>query len=74
MKNLLNYLGFGLIITGIVLSILSGNFCEEICNNCSSEQNSPCFFLIILSGIMFVVSGASAILNNSKLGNNSLLL
>lgn len=59
-------IGFGFIIWGLVWSILNKFSCKLICEVCSNQQLSPCFFLFIFVGIIFIISGASLILSSKQ--------
>ena len=66
MKDLINSIGFILIVGGLGISVLNNFFCRNLCVICSIEQISPCFFLFLFSGILLIVSGASLIIENKK--------
>lgn len=50
-------IGFGFILLGIFGAILDRMMCRGLCSTCSSEQLSPCYFLFLFVGIIFVISG-----------------
>lgn len=65
-KDLINSIGLVLIVAGLGISVLNGFLCRNLCLICSIEQLSPCFFLFLFSGILFIVSGASLIIENKN--------
>jgi len=62
-------IGLGFIILGLLVSYFNSSLCVGICENCSKEQLSPCFFLLLFVGIIFIISGLSLILT-SKIRKN----
>jgi len=60
-------IGFIFIIFGLVWSFLNGFFCTNVCEACSFQELSPCFFLFLFVGIIFIVSGASLIVSSFQL-------
>ena len=54
-------IGFGFIGFGILGGILDKSLCKGLCLVCSSQQLSPCYFLFLFVGIIFVISGYSIV-------------
>jgi len=54
-------IGFVFISFGIIGGIVDKLLCRGLCNTCSSQQLSPCFFLFLFVGIIFVISGFSLV-------------
>jgi hypothetical protein len=50
-------IGFCFIGFGIFGFIFNRKICQSLCYTCSSQQLSPCFFLFLFVGIIFVISG-----------------
>ena len=57
-----NFIGFIFLIFGLIWITLEKMFCRKICMICNYEQISPCIFLFIFVGIIFIVSGASLLI------------
>ena len=55
-------IGFVFIIFGVLGGILDRVLCKGLCSVCSSQQLSPCFFLFLFVGIIFVISGYSLVI------------
>jgi len=51
------FIGFG-----ILWSILDKFMCNRMCSVCTYKQLSPCYFLFLFVGIIFIVCGASLLL------------
>jgi len=61
-------IGFGFIVFGVLWSIFERVMCKSLCSVCTSQQLSPCFFLFLFVGIIFVVTGYSlAIMKQNNL-------
>jgi len=56
--------GIGFIILGLVLSVLDKIICRGLCEVCSTSQLSPCYFLFLFVGIIFIINGASLIITH----------
>ncbi|MBD3253006.1 hypothetical protein GF386_04700 [Candidatus Pacearchaeota archaeon] len=56
--------GISFIVLGLIMSILDRIICRQLCETCSSQQLSPCYFLFLFVGIIFIVNGASLIITN----------
>ncbi|MDD5191786.1 MAG: hypothetical protein PHH54_05145 [Candidatus Nanoarchaeia archaeon] len=54
-------IGFVFIISGIVGGIVDRTICKNLCHICNQQQLSPCYFLFLFVGIIFVVSGYSLV-------------
>lgn len=52
-------IGIGLMVFGTFWAIFDRYLCRFLCKTCSSLQLSPCFFLFLFVGIIFVVAGFS---------------
>ncbi len=52
------------ILFGLIWSISEKYLCRELCQVCNNQQLSPCFFLFLFVGIIFVVIGASLSLSS----------
>ncbi len=59
-------LGFAFIILGITWSVLDRFLCKSLCNICTYEQISPCFFLFLFVGIIFIMDGIRLIIPIKK--------
>ena len=59
---IIKIIGFGFISLGILFGSINRIFCYYLCSVCNNEQLSPCFFLFLFVGIIFVVTGYSLIL------------
>ena len=57
---------YGFIILGIIEALISKYSCTSLCALCDSKQISPCFFLFLFVGIIFVVSGLSILTMKQK--------
>jgi len=55
-------IGFAFLILGVVWSSLNDYLCTNVCKNCSFIELSPCFFLFLFVGIIFIVSGVSLLI------------
>ena len=55
------------ILTGLVFGLFNSKLCFNICKICSNDQLSPCYFLFLFVGIIFVVSGISLFYNFREL-------
>ena len=62
-------IGFGFMILGLLFSYFNNQSCIAICENCSKEQLSPCFFLLLFVGIIFIISGMSLVLTSKTRKN-----
>ena len=60
-------IGFIFITFGLVWSFLNEFFCGSVCGACSFQELSPCFFLFLFVGVIFIISGASLILSSYQL-------
>jgi hypothetical protein len=60
---ILKKVGFGFIILGLVWALFNHSLCKGICEKCGDTGLSPCFFLLMFSGIVFVISGTSLVIN-----------
>ena len=54
---IIKIIGFVFIAIGIILGVLDRFMCKGLCSVCSSKQLSPCFFLFLFVGIIFVITG-----------------
>lgn len=63
-------IGFSILGIGILWSIFERSLCKNICETCTNQQLSPCFFLFIFVGIILIVDGASLILLENQLKKN----
>ena len=54
-------IGLGFMGFGILGGILDRMLCRGLCSTCSSQQLSPCFFLFLFVGIIFIISGFSLV-------------
>ena len=59
-------IGFGFMGFGISGSMLDRTLCRGLCSICSSQQLSPCFFLFLFVGIIFIISGYSLVTINKE--------
>ena len=55
-------IGLGFMGFGILGGILDRLLCKGLCSTCNSQQLSPCFFLFLFVGIIFVISGCSLVI------------
>lgn len=55
-------IGFGFMGFGILECILDRFLCRGLCSTCNSQQLSPCFFLFLFVGIIFILSGCSLVI------------
>lgn len=55
-------IGFIFICFGILECITDKLLCAVLCPTCNSEQLSPCFFLFLFVGIIFILCGYSLII------------
>ena len=60
--KLIKKIGFGFINIGLIWSLLNQCSCNYLCETCSYEQISPCYFLFVFVGIILIVCGASLLL------------
>tara|TARA_Y100000310_G_C20597078_1_gene771065 strand:- start:275 stop:496 length:222 start_codon:yes stop_codon:yes gene_type:complete len=58
---MIKIIGFAFIIFGIIWAILDRIMCKGLCNVCTSDQLSPCFFLFLFVGVIFVIAGYSLV-------------
>lgn len=54
-------IGLIFISFGVVGGVLDRFLCKGLCSTCTSQQLSPCFFLFLFVGIIFVISGYSLV-------------
>ena len=54
-------IGFSFMGFGILGGIIDRMLCKGLCSTCNSQQLSPCFFLFLFVGIIFVISGFSLV-------------
>ena len=54
-------IGLIFISFGIAGGVLDRLLCRGLCSVCTSQQLSPCFFLFLFVGIIFVISGYSLV-------------
>ncbi len=59
-------IGFCFMGFGIIVSIIDKILCRGLCSTCDSQQLSPCFFLFLFVGIIFVVCGYSLVVMKNK--------
>ena len=52
-------IGICFVILGLLWSIFERYLCIGLCRTCDTQQLSPCFFLFLFVGIIFIVVGAS---------------
>ena len=58
--NMKRGIGIAFIVLGIVWAAFNSYFCNRICSGmCNYNQISPCYFLFVFVGIIFIVSGFS---------------
>ncbi|MDP3026093.1 MAG: hypothetical protein Q8N63_00145 [Nanoarchaeota archaeon] len=55
-------IGLGFMGFGLLGSVLDRTLCGGLCSTCSSQQLSPCFFLFLFVGIIFIISGFSLVM------------
>lgn len=54
-------IGFIFIVFGISDIIFDESICKSLCLICTEQQISPCFFLFLFVGIIFIISGYSLV-------------
>lgn len=54
-------IGFVFIGFGVLGGIFDRFLCRGLCSICTSQQLSPCYFLFLFVGIIFVISGYSLV-------------
>ncbi len=54
-------IGFVFMGFGLLESIIDKYLCRGLCSTCSSQQLSPCFFLFLFVGIIFIICGYSLV-------------
>ncbi len=54
-------IGFVFMGFGILGGLLDRLLCGGLCSTCNSQQLSPCYFLFLFVGIIFVISGYSLV-------------
>ena len=59
--------GFAFIVFGTLWSWLNQYSCNSLCNLCTTQQLSPCYFLFIFVGIIFIITGTSLVLTGNKI-------
>jgi hypothetical protein len=59
-------IGLGFMGFGLLWGMLNGALCKGLCLACSSQQLSPCFFLFLFVGIIFIISGFSLVIMKSR--------
>ena len=55
-------IGFTFMVIGIFWGLLNKLLCSRLCETCSFQQVSPCYFLFLFVGVIFVVDGLSLII------------
>ncbi len=64
-------IGFGFIVFGLIWCFLNKVFCKEFCEACNNQILAPCYFLILFTGIIFIICGVGLILTfNTKINKN----
>ena len=69
-KRLVRIIGFGFIVFGILWAIFDRFLWNSLCSVCDFQQLSPCFFLFLFVGIIFIISGVSLVLTPGFKSNN----
>jgi len=64
-------IGWIFIVIGLIWSILNRWLCNQLCNSCNVSELSPCYFLFLLVGIIFIVAGTSLILTSDNINKIS---
>jgi len=59
-------MGILFMIFGIIWSSLDKIICSSLCKTCGESELSPCFFLFLFVGIIFVLTGYSLILKKKS--------
>ena len=62
-------IGFGFMGFGILGGITERLLCKGLCSTCNSQQLSPCFFLFLFVGIIFIISGSSLVIIKKEATN-----
>jgi len=57
-------IGFAFIVFGLIWGILDKYSCNSLCRVCVYLQLSPCYFLFLFVGVIFIISGVSLILTS----------
>jgi len=68
--NWFRVLGFGFVIMGMLWCLFNKFSRTSICDSCELIEITPCYFLFLFVGIIFIVNGASIILTGG-FGNKS---
>jgi len=58
-------IGICFVLLGLLWSIFERYLCMGLCRTCDTQQLSPCFFLFLFVGIIFIVVGASITLSTN---------
>ncbi|VVB78637.1 Uncharacterised protein [uncultured archaeon] len=62
-KNTIIFVSFALILIGFLQTFFYKTFCRGFCSVCKDPQLNSCFFLLLFTGIIFIVDGASLYLS-----------
>ena len=55
----ISFISWGFIIKGLIELSISKWVCQNLCSVCNYQQLRPCYFLLLLVGIIFLIVGLS---------------